>query len=104
MKGPKTFIVTALLSAPFGFELWRSATAQTCPPTKPEAVVAGAVYCRFLEWSICATFIFLVLVLTNEPDGNYIVPASIGEDGKLSLEAPVWTGGNGTCFVIPIES
>jgi hypothetical protein len=37
----------------------------------------------------------MVAVITNQPDGNFIVGSDIGSDGKLTFNDAIWVGGRG---------
>ncbi|KAJ3538111.1 hypothetical protein NM688_g6566 [Phlebia brevispora] len=62
--------------------------------------VAGALYCQFSMLMEVVVFLTpedrLFLVMTNEPDGNFVVAAELNTDGSIRFDRAVGTRGLGS--------
>lgn len=84
------------LSATTIFSAILLASFTTAAPVVPSERSLGraknapaAVYCKFLNSFSRNSLIYSrTIVMTNEPTGNFVVSANIGQDGKLVGIAP----------------
>lgn len=59
---------------------------------------AGAAYCKqLLELFMSVYFLALpcLIVMTNQPEGNFLISCDVGSDGRLTFRNALSTGGKG---------
>jgi hypothetical protein len=71
-------------------------STSTSGPSQNSSKIAGAAYCKLLPCPCTPVIDSLVAVITNRPDGNFIVGSDIGSDGKLTFNDAISAGGRGS--------